>query len=242
MIKAGKGKTVLVVAGIIFFIGAFALWTMSLSKRPILPSSSVGFDIVLEDASGLQPGSPIRAAGLNIGTIDSLELQRQDSGEILVLAKASIQRRYLDALKGRVVATLGSVGILGDRFVGLTPAAESSSGAVELAEGARIVAQQTLSMDKLTKLAGGVIENLQNVSVKLNTVLDSTTTSMANISAASKDGAVLVRKLRQGEGTIGALLQDRSIYDNVAAFTGAGDNRFITKSIEDVAIPPKVVH
>lgn len=238
MIKAGKAKTVFVVGGIVLFVGAFVAWTLSLSKSAILPSSSVGFQIVLDDASGLQPGSPIRAAGLNIGTIDSLELQRQEDGQILVIAQASIQRRYLEALHGDVVATLGSVGILGDRFIGLTPASASAKGAANLAENAKLVAQPTMSLDKITTLASGVLTNMQSVSEKLNTVLDSTSTSMANIAVASKDGAALVKQLRDGEGTIGALLKDRTIYDNLAAFTGANDNKLIMKSIEDVALAP----
>ncbi len=264
MNKAGTMKTIAIVLGILIFIAGFVVWTFSLSKTPILASSTMQCSVVLSDAAGLQTGSPVRISGLNIGSIESLVLQRHTDGKIVALATLTIEKKHLAVVKEPVIVSLGTVGILGDRFIDIQIATENSAAGQVLAPGVTLVAIPTMSIDKMTQLVGNTVERFQGISQRLESIFEETSQitkklnqegsvvqtlaskevgrkleeTFSNLEQVSANANKTFTTINKGGGTLGALLKDRTLYNNLSTLTGAERTDLMSKAIEDIALAP----
>ena len=71
---------------------------------------------------------------------------------------------------------------------------------------------------------------------------------MANVDAMSDDLRAIVSNMRSGKGTLGALLVDPSIYDDVKALIGNVDRNQVLRALvrysikqEDTQAPPQLL-
>jgi phospholipid/cholesterol/gamma-HCH transport system substrate-binding protein len=68
---------------------------------------------LFSSVAGLKVGSPVRLAGLEVGRVETLEFTAKGK----VLAILSLQTRYQKQIRFDSVATISSVGVLGDKSV-----------------------------------------------------------------------------------------------------------------------------
>jgi phospholipid/cholesterol/gamma-HCH transport system substrate-binding protein len=141
----------------------------------------------VDDVSGLQKGNYIWFSGVRIGTVKSLRILRSSGVEVVMDIESKIKENiHVDA---RV--KLGSDGLIGNRILvifGGTPTA----GSIE--DGDTLKFEKTLDADDL-------INTLQQ--------------NNENLKAITGDFKVISRKLAEGEGTVGKLLNDNSLYENI---------------------------
>jgi phospholipid/cholesterol/gamma-HCH transport system substrate-binding protein len=150
------------------------------------------------NVKGLYEGADVRVGGIRKGTVRRIELPGQPDGKVTVvmdLAKAT-----QNLVKQDSVASIKTEGLLGDKYV------EVSFGS---AEAARIKSGETIGSEPPL--------DISDLYGKADQILDTTQAALQNVQAASGDLSGITSKINQGRGTIGALVNDKSVYQQAAA-------------------------
>jgi len=138
--------------------------------------------------SGLQVGNNVRLAGINVGTIDKITIINDSTVQVDMLVKQNVKR----FIKTDAEVSIGSEGIIGDKLLVIS---QGSSGAKEVKAGQELAASEPVEMD-------AIIESLQVTAV--------------NAELISRDLASIVGNINSGKGTLGRLIQDTIIADNLS--------------------------
>jgi phospholipid/cholesterol/gamma-HCH transport system substrate-binding protein len=75
---------------------------------------------LMNDVNGLKSGSPVRVGGVEVGTVTRVELAGEGSGMVEVTMR--LERRVKDRVTTESQATLGSLGLLGEKAMDITSA------------------------------------------------------------------------------------------------------------------------
>jgi phospholipid/cholesterol/gamma-HCH transport system substrate-binding protein len=142
---------------------------------------------------GLDPGAEVRVGGVHSGSVRSIELPSKPDGKITVLM--DLQRSTHNIIKQDSVAAIETEGLLGNEYVSIS---FGSAQASNVKEDDTIVSEPPLVIADLMKKADGILDTSQEA-------LDNVTVVTANLSSISG-------KINQGQGTIGALVNDKKIY------------------------------
>jgi phospholipid/cholesterol/gamma-HCH transport system substrate-binding protein len=124
-----------------------------------------GITVHFPDASGLLKGSDVLLGGAKIGHVSGAP-RLVSSGR-----GVDVPLRIFDYAKistGSAI-TVGSTGLLGDRFVAITPPPGKSTG--YLAGGARVEGTRERGLDDLTKESGALIKDLRGTIAKIDTTV-----------------------------------------------------------------------
>ena len=157
-------------------------------------------------APGLKKGSPVRLAGVEVGAVDSVDL----AGE-KVDVTFEINRAYRDRVTAGSIATLGSVSLLGEAAVDITP----STKGMPIADGGYVpAARPPAQFTDVTNRASQGIEELSglihDVRQGRGTVgkLMTDERLYAELQQFVATAGELTRGIRDGRGTLGKLVKD----------------------------------
>lgn len=85
---------------------------------------------LMTDVNGLKPGAPVRVGGVEVGTVEMVDFAKDAGGMVEVVMK--LDRRVQSRVTSESQATLGAVGLLGEKAVDISAA---TSGAPVQDEG-----------------------------------------------------------------------------------------------------------
>ncbi len=117
-----------------------------------------GYPITVEvrDASGIRDGVPVRLGGIDIGIVSSLPQLNSDSTVIEVPLTIYPDIKIPEGSAVQIATS----GLMGDSFVRILPPVDASGEFI--AEGARIRAAETNTINDLTTNAGSAIEEVES--------------------------------------------------------------------------------
>lgn len=199
--------------GLFVLVALLALGYLSLrlGEETISTKKTYPVAAVFEDVSGLFPGASVEMAGVEIGRVAEISLA---DGKALVRMNI-----YKDVkISKDAVATIRTKGVLGDRYVeirqGKSPEALSPGGLIAKTK-------PPMDLETLITEVGPVIEDLQSITRNLRQTLEENDlkTMVANLSEASASLKVVAQKMARGEGTLGKLLVDDTIYQHLESTT-----------------------
>jgi phospholipid/cholesterol/gamma-HCH transport system substrate-binding protein len=144
-------------------------------------------------ANGLHAGAAVLLDGFTIGNVSTIKLSSEAVPEKWVEVEMDLNKSYRHMIRTDTMASIGTVGVLGDQQVELT---RGSADKEEIPEGGSIQGADTGDIKKIITGTNDVVANL---GVMTNQVTD------------------LLQKVNQGKGTLGKILNDTSIYDNFDA-------------------------
>jgi phospholipid/cholesterol/gamma-HCH transport system substrate-binding protein len=158
------------------------------------------------DVAGLRPGSPVRVAGVEVGTVDAVELVGEEVDVTMMLNENMRQRITTES-----TASLGSVSLLGESAVDITP---STRGAPIPADGYvpfggerpqldDVAARATRGVEELT----GLVQDLRAGKGTAGQLLTDEALYV-ELRRFAQSAGDLTDSLREGRGTIGRLLND----------------------------------
>ena len=142
---------------------------------------------------GLDPGAEVRVGGVNTGSVRAIQLPHNPTDKITVLM--DLQRSTHDIIKQDSVAAIQTEGLLGNEYVSIT---FGSASAPDVKDDDIIASEPPLVIADLMKKADGILDTSQQA-------LNNVTVTAANLGSISG-------KINQGQGTIGALVNDKKIY------------------------------
>ena len=154
----------------------------------------------LPEVDELQTGAPVTLDGIEVGNVETLKLtpHPQDKLHNITLVMR-IDKKFQDQIRTDSQASLVTQGLLGNRYVsisrGLTGTPLPSNGVIPSSEQA--------DMKAIVQRGSEVMESLGTLSTAINEV---------------------VAKVNNGQGTIGKIINDPSIYDHLNASVGKIDS------------------
>lgn len=111
-----KSERLEVTVGVFVLLGMISLGYLSIKLGDVAFFGKGGYTVYadFDSASGVRPGAPVEIAGVEIGKVGSILLH---AGRARVALKINDQV----ALQEDVFASIKSTGIIGDKFVSLSP-------------------------------------------------------------------------------------------------------------------------
>jgi phospholipid/cholesterol/gamma-HCH transport system substrate-binding protein len=150
--------------------------------------------------SNLKKGAEVDMAGINIGSVQGIQLPRNARDSVTVTMKV-----LTDALKlihTDSKATITTAGLIGDRLIVISMGGDST---LAVQPGATISGQAPQDFAKLFDTLTTVIDQLDSVGI-----------------SATR----LVRKISEGHGTLGRLVNDDELYRNTSAMAANANATF----------------
>ena len=150
------------------------------------------------NVSGLSEGADVRVGGIRKGTVRSIRLPKRPDGTITVTMNLSRDTQAI--VKRDSVASIQSEGLLGDKYVEISFGSEDA----ERLKGGEMI--DSAPPFDISDLLG-----------KANQILDTTQGALESIQVATDNVGMITTKINSGEGTIGKLINDTTLYKQAAA-------------------------
>jgi phospholipid/cholesterol/gamma-HCH transport system substrate-binding protein len=138
--------------------------------------------------SGLKVGSNIRFSGIDVGTVDKIGIIDDSTVKVDMLIDKKVQK----FIKSDCEAAIGSAGIIGDRILNISQGSNDSPMAIDN--------QQIPSKEP----------------VETDAIMTSLQVTAYNAEIVSDQLAEIMIKVNTGQGTIGRLITDTTIADNLS--------------------------
>lgn len=112
-----KKKSIETSVGIFFLLGLICVGylTVKLGKMDLISDNSYTAKAKFKSVSGLKQGSQVEMAGVKIGAIDSISLDKDDRA----LVKMKINKGIV--LTDDVIASVKTSGLIGDKYISISP-------------------------------------------------------------------------------------------------------------------------
>jgi len=177
--------------------------------------------VVFGFANGLKKSAPVRIAGVDEGLVKDIRLffDRVDSK-----TKAEVELWIKESTKipSDSVVTVNQLGMMGEKYIEITPGADTQNffKAGQTIIGKDPIAQEAIServmevSNKLEDAIGGV-----NRLISDEKNIDSIGMTLENLSSITGSLDGIVYDMREGKGTIGRLLYDERLYDDLQGMT-----------------------
>lgn len=181
--------------------------------------------------SGLRAGAPVFVAGVNVGSVDRLRFVPGDTyqptadepagapprpvgqvGKVEVVM--DVEQRFRDQIRRDSVATIASVGLLGDKSIEISVGSGAQPG---VDDGATLRSQDPLTLTE-------IIDQIEPIRDKLDKILGDIASATGNlagddtpITRSLESMSNILDKVDRGEGTIGRLVNSPEVEDELTA-------------------------
>lgn len=174
---------IFVIVGIILFI----ITIYFVGKQQNMFGSTIQLKSQFKTVSGLKVGNNVRFAGINVGTVDEIQLVT-DSSVVVVLVLQKDVQKYI---KTDAVASIGSDGLMGDKVLTISPGTLSN----------KIVQEDDFIVSKAT--------------VEMEDLMKSVKTSVDNAGLITGELAKFTSSMNNGNGTLSRLMNDKQLANSL---------------------------
>lgn len=198
-----------------FFItalAALAFAVLTLSSESGLFASYYRIYASFDNVQGLLPGAPVWMAGKEVGRIEAVEFTEFGSDQPIHVTMR-INRGIQTRVRTDSVATIGTIGVLGDSYIEIRPG--SPDGSV-LIDGETISAVSPTNLFAALAEGSDALANISDLARNLNRVVSDVREEGVVAKAASAVSAAsgIVLEVESGSGLLHSV-----IYDN---YSGGG--------------------
>lgn len=198
-----KIKTgIFVIAGLavlllmIFFIG----------NQKNLFRNTIQLHIKYHTVAGLQEGNFVRFAGINIGSVDLIEI----INDTTVMVDISIRKKVQKFIRKDSHASIANDGLMGDKLIQISPGNETSPLIIE---NGTLVAANPMDMDKVMAKVERIVNNIDTLSNHLSDIF---------------------WKVNSGQGTLGKLINSNKLANDLAQTVSSAKQT--VKTIDKAAV------
>lgn len=190
----------LVIGGVLVFV---------IGNRSAMFASKVEYEAVFQQVDGLRQGSPVRIAGIDVGTVQ--EVSFAEGGDIRV--RVEVRQDSSAFVREGSTASIGSKGLLGDQLVDITV-----GDGEQLPPGSTIPSADesmlTSFLGDTGRDAEGVVRNVNRASEGLATTLGDPAVQQ-DIRDIVHNLEVITSLAQEEDGTVRRLLTDPEMADDV---------------------------
>ncbi|MEW5975320.1 MAG: MlaD family protein [Acidobacteriota bacterium] len=165
---------------IVLISGGAGLFTSKYTLRTYFPT-----------AEGLKKGSLVWLAGIEAGNVQAVRISPSTDANRAVEVVLRIDEAFHNSIREDSVASLGSIGLLGDKYIDIS---RGSPSAKILPPGSEVRGSSDASIRKIMQNSNDLVANLGEFVDKINAI---------------------TRRIDEGEGTIGKFINDPSMFNRL---------------------------
>jgi phospholipid/cholesterol/gamma-HCH transport system substrate-binding protein len=189
-------------------LGAFIVVTLAvlacgvfiIGSKEYLFRSTYKLRAQFQNVVGLAEGADVQVGGVHSGTVTAIELPRKPGDEVTVVME--LDRTTREIIKRDSMASIETEGLLGNQFLAIS---FGSAGEPEVRDGETIQSVPPLQMGDMLRKANGI--------------LDSSQQAVQNVTMATAHLNSVSTKIDSGQGTVGALVNDKQLYSDLEQTT-----------------------
>ena len=189
-------------------LGAFIVMTLALlaigvfiiGSKEYLFSSTYKLKAQFDNVAGLATGADVQVGGVHSGTVQSINLPHKPGEKVTVVM--NLDKSTHEIIKRDSVAAIETEGLLGNQFLSIS---FGSAGQADVRDGDLIQSEPPLLMADMLKKASGILNSSQQA-------VENTTLATEHLKSVSS-------KIDSGQGTVGALVNDKQLYNNLQQTT-----------------------
>ena len=174
----------------LFIAGGLTLFVLAIfviGKQKNLFNPVFRLTSTFYNVSGLQVGNNIRFSGINVGTVDNIKIINDSTVRVDMLVRKNVQQ----FIKSDCEVAIGSEGLIGDRLLIIT---QGSADAPLAKEGQLLASAEPVETDA---------------------IMASLEVTAGNAEIITQQLAEIMFKINSGTGTLGRLIQDSTIAENL---------------------------
>lgn len=212
-----------VAVGTVLMVVAFYL----IGNKQNLFGSSFRISARFYNVNGLTQGNNVRFAGIDVGTVETVEIINDSTVIVTMLLEKDVQK----FIKGNAIASVGTDGLMGNKLVNINSVKDPG---LAIKEGDELGTLRPLEMDEMVRTLNEtninikvITDNLRSITEKISSknslwnvlldtlVADNVKSVVVNLKLMSNDGIAITgnfkelsAQMRSGKGTIAALVTD----------------------------------
>jgi len=213
------GLTILI--GIIILV--FAI--LSVGEQQGILSDRYKLRVLMSRVNGLQTGAPVRLAGVRVGSVIGVQFSG-DLDDQKIEVTLEIDKKVQQRIREDSEAHIGTLGLLGDKFIGLTM---GSLARPMLNNNELLKSSDPIDLEKLMDEGVEVVESLKKASVEITEISEKINRGKGSIALLLNDPRfymdldrllrlveLLGKKINDGQGVLNMLLSDSVFTHNLA--------------------------
>jgi phospholipid/cholesterol/gamma-HCH transport system substrate-binding protein len=189
-------------------LGAFIVTTLAIlvvgvfiiGGKQYLFSPTYRLKAQFDNVMGLDAGGDVRVGGVHSGTVRTIELPHKPGEKVIIVV--DLDKSTHEIIKRDSVATIETEGLLGNQYLAIS---FGSATAADVRDGDTIASIPPLDMAGLFQ--------------KASVILDTSQAAIQNATRAAANLDSITAKINQGQGTVGALVNDKQLYSNLSQTT-----------------------
>ena len=197
-------------------VGAFVLIAIVCLTLVILSISKFSFfekgqkiHVVFGYANGLKKAAPVRLAGVEAGVVKSLDVYT-DAQTRSMKVKVEIFVHQGIGIPLDSLVSINQLGLLGEKYIEITPGQSTQM----MADGGMLTGVDPVPVEKITKRIDSLTAKLEETVDGINTGI-LTEKNKDNLAKTMEGLSGIMTKINQGQGTIGQLVSNPSMYNNL---------------------------
>ena len=200
------GLFIMIGVAILFFI-VFSVGEINFSK------TGYKIKVLFNFANGIGGTAPVRLAGVGIGQVQGIRVMRDDKtnttrAELTVWVNDNIK------IENDAVVTINTLGLLGEKYLEIIPGISADM----IKDDSMIIGQDPVPIERIAESVSTLMTKLQVTVDSVNNGILTDKNKQSLEDALAGFGA-LGTDLKEGRGTLGKLITDESIYDNLDDLT-----------------------
>ncbi|MGA2167558.1 MAG: MlaD family protein [Terracidiphilus sp.] len=183
-------------AFIVATLAVLAVGVFIIGSREYIFGSTYQLKAQFDNVAGLAAGADVQVGGVHSGTVRSIALPHQPGEKVTVYM--DLDKATHEIIKQDSVASIETEGLLGNQYLAIS---FGSAGQGEVRNGDTIASLPPLEMSELLKRTSGILDSSQQA-------IQNATLATAHLNSVSA-------KIDSGQGTLGALVNDKAMYNNL---------------------------
>ena len=179
------------------------------------------------NVNGLMTGNNVRFAGIDVGTVESVEIVNDSSVKVTMV----IERKIQPYIRRNALASVGTDGLMGNKLININSGSKSSP---PIQEGEELQTLRPVEIDDMIRTLGTTNENIKVITTNLRSITDrissknslwnllmdtvvaeNVKSSIIHLKIMSNNAVAITgnlkglsEDLKSGKGSIGALISD----------------------------------
>jgi phospholipid/cholesterol/gamma-HCH transport system substrate-binding protein len=193
-------------------LGALALAILALSSQRGVFGARYRLIGYYDNVQGLIPNAPVWLAGTRAGRVESVILSTRADGKSAVKVVFVVEQRVQDQIRADSAASIGTIGLLGDRYV------EISLGSPDepiLQDGAEIRVANPANLARVIDTGTQALDNIATLAKNLNAIVVGLQSGHGEkglgtgLASTVESAADIVSQVQHGEGLLHSLIYDQ---------------------------------